>query len=324
MESRLTVSSSPHLRGEERTHHLMLDVIIALAPTLLLSSYTFGWRALLVTAVSVGSAVLFEFLYRKLMKKENSIGDLSAVVTGILLAFNLPVNIPLWIPVIGAFFAIVIVKQLFGGIGCNFVNPALAARVFLFSWSLHMTTFSSPALDFTAYAGADAVTSATPLSSLKTGALPSESVFSMLMGAHGGCIGETASLLLIAGGIYLLLRGTITWHIPVAYLGTVALVTFLFPLGGAEPLQFMVYELLSGGLILGAFFMATDYVTSPVTGKGKLIFGLGCGLLTVLIRYFGGYPEGVSFSILIMNLLVWFIDKATMPKRFGKRVKQHG
>ena len=321
MDQMLTVSSSPHLHGGERTHNLMLDVLVALTPTLLLSSYLFGYRALLVAAVSVGSAVLFEYLYRKLMKKENMIADLSAAVTGLLLAFNLPVNIPLWIPVVGSFFAIVVVKQLFGGLGCNFVNPALAARVFLFSWSVHLTTFARPALDFTQYLGADAVTSATPLASLKAGALPSESLFSMLMGARGGCMGETAALLLLAGGLFLLIRGTITWQIPVSFLGTVAVLSLLFPAAG-DPVQYMLYELLSGGLILGAFFMATDYVTSPVTGKGKLLFGLGCGLLTVFIRRFGGYPEGVSFSILIMNLLVWFIDKATLPRRFGKGGKR--
>ncbi len=321
MPEMLTVSPSPHIKSPETTATIMLDVIIALLPAFLWGVWVFGIRAVAVAAVSVAACIGFEAASQFLLHRTVTIGDLSAVVTGLLLAMNVPVSVPLWMPVVGAFFAIVVVKQLFGGIGCNFVNPALSARVFLLSWASEMTAFSDNGAAVTSLAPTlaegDIVASATPLASLKTGELPPETIFDMFLGNHAGCIGEVSSLLLLAGGIFLLVRRVITWHIPGAYLGTVALLTFLFPQHGGVALEFMVYELLAGGLMLGAFFMATDYATSPVTPIGRLIFGAGCGAITVLIRYFGTYPEGVSFSILVMNLLVWYIDKATMPRRFG-------
>lgn len=317
--SNFLVTSSPHFNSGENTRSIMLDVVFALLPALVLSGYLFGFRSLTLIAISVASCVAFEYLYRRLMKKTQTVSDLSAVVTGIMLAFNLPVGVPLWIPIVGSFFAIIIVKQLFGGIGCNFVNPALAARVFLFSWPTMMTTWAKPVLSVTEWINVDSVTGATPLASLKKGALPTETILDLLFGFRGGCLGETSALLLIAGGLYLLSRRVIHWQIPTAYLATVALLTFLFPQGNIGRMDFMLYELLSGGLIFGAFFMATDYTTSPMTRKGGLVFGIGCGLLTVFIRTFGAYPEGVSFSILVMNLLVPFIDKATRPRKFGTK-----
>jgi len=317
----LTVSPSPHIVSPDTTATVMFDVILALLPAFLWGVYVFGIRALAVMAVSVAACVGFEAAAQFLLHRPVTIRDLSAVVTGLLLAMNLPVSVPLWMPVVGGFFAIVVVKQLFGGIGCNFVNPALAARVFLFSWASEMTAFSADGEKVTSLAPVlaegDIVASATPLASLKTGEIPPETIIDMVLGYKAGCIGEVSALLLLAGGIFLLVQRVITWHIPVAYIGTVALMTFLFPKSAGMPVEFMLYELLAGGLMLGAFFMATDYATSPVTPVGRLIFGMGCGLLTVLIRYFGAYPEGVSFSILVMNLLVWYIDKATMPRRFG-------
>ncbi len=321
MPEMLTVSPSPHITSPDTTATVMFDVILALLPAFLWGVYVFGIRALAVMAVSVAACVGFEAAAQFLLHRPVTIRDLSAVVTGLLLAMNLPVSVPLWMPVVGGFFAIVVVKQLFGGIGCNFVNPALAARVFLFSWASEMTAFSADGEKVTSLAPVlaegDIVASATPLASLKAGEIPPETIIDMFLGQHAGCIGEVSSLLLLAGGIFLLYQRVITWHIPVAYIGTVALMTFLFPQNAGMPVEFMLYELLAGGLMLGAFFMATDYATSPVTPMGRLIFGVGCGLLTVLIRYFGAYPEGVSFSILVMNLLVWYIDKATMPRRFG-------
>ncbi len=319
----LTVSPSPHIRGPENIASIMLDVLLALTPAMLWGVYVFGMRALVLAVISVLCAVGWEALAQVVLKKPVTIRDLSAAVTGLLLAMNLPVSAPLWMPIVGNFIAIVVVKQLFGGIGKNFVNPALAARVFLFiSFASHMSIFPKAGTRVDAMAMSlaegDIVAGATPLASLKAGNLPDVNLFDLITGSNmGGCIGEVSSLLLIAGGIYLMIRRVITWHIPVAYLGTVALLTFLFPQYGGVAADFMLTELFSGGLMLGAFFMATDYATSPVTADGRLIFGVGCGLLTVMIRYFGSYPEGVSFAILIMNLLVWYIDKLTVPKRFG-------
>lgn len=315
----MTVTPSPHIRTNDTTRTIMLDVCIALLPALIWGIYVFGLRALTVTLVSIISAVLAEVIWQKLMKKPITVLDFSAVVTGLLLALNLPVSVPLWMPAAGSVFAIIIVKQLFGGLGKNFVNPALTARVFLFlAWSAYMAVFTKPGEALSAIAiKPDAVASATPLASLKQGALPeSTSVFNAFLGYESGSIGEMSALLLTAGFLYLLVRRVITWHIPVAYIGTVFLLTFLFP-QTANALDFALYEICSGGLFLGAIFMATDYVTSPITSKGRLIYGVGCGLITVFIRYFGTYPEGVSFAILIMNLLVWYIDRYTKPKRFG-------
>lgn len=316
-----TVSPSPHIKSDFTVSSLMCDVIIALLPALAWGVYIFGFRALSLTLISVVSCVFFEFLYEALMKKNYTLNDLSAVVTGMLIAFNLPVNAPLWMPVAGGAFAIIIVKMLFGGIGKNIVNPAIAARIFLFiSFPKYMSSYFSIAEEklspFAIQPNFDTLTSATPLTFLKRGELPDIDIFRQLLGQHGGCIGEVSALLLAACGIYLLIKKVISWHIPVSYLATVAALTFFFPQND-NALMFMLSELLSGGLILGAVFMATDYVTSPITNKGRIIYGAGCGLLTVFIRYFGGYPEGVSFAIMIMNLFVLYIDKMTKPVRFG-------
>lgn len=316
----LTVMPSPHIRSSETTTKIMLKVIIALMPAFIWGVYVFGVRALAVAVLSVASAVGFEALSQYILRRDITVHDLSAVVTGLLIAMNLPVSIPLWMPVVASFVAIVLVKQLFGGIGKNFMNPALLARVFLFSWASDMTRFTSAHSTVSSLritlGEADIVASATPLSSLKAGALPNVSLGDMFFGNIGGCIGEVSALLIIAGGIFLLATKVITWHIPVSFIGTVALIALVFPGAGAGH-EFMLYEVLSGGLILAAFFMATDYSTSPTTPVGRIIFGVGCGAITMLIRYFGSYAEGVSFAILIMNMLVWYIDKASMPRRFG-------
>ena len=329
-ERLLTVSSSPHIKGAETTASVMASVIIALFPALCWAVYIFGLRALTLTVISVASCVLSELIYRLIMRKRVTVGDLSAVVTGILIAFNLPVNTPLWAPVIGSVFAIVVVKQLFGGIGKNIVNPAIAARIFMFlSFSSMGAYHDATAAKLPALAidvAADVVAGATPLSLeyLKQGRLPEISFFDMFLGwQKSGCIGEISVLLLVVGGIFLLWRKIISWHIPVSFIAAVALVTFFFP-KGSDGIAFATAEIFSGGLFLGAVFMATDYATSPITKNGKLIFGLGCGLITVFIRYFGAYPEGVSFSIMIMNMFVWYIDKLTKPVKFGGGAKNAG
>ena len=328
----LTVSPSPHIKSPVTTTVIMSDVLIALVPALIWACYIFGMRSLYITLISVISCVGFEFLYEKLLKKPVTVGDLSAAVTGVLLAFNLPVTIPFWMPIAGAFFAIVIVKQLFGGIGKNIVNPALAARVFLFSWPIDMTTFTTPVKyrfqSFFVQGNLDEMASATPLSYLKNGQLPSDAengytILDLFIGNVPGVIGEVSALLLMIGFLYLLVRRVTTWHIPVAYIGTVALLTLVFARNSAN-VSFMWNELFSGGLFLGALFMANDYATSPVTKNGRLIYGVGCGLITVFIRFFASNAEGVSYSILIMNLLVWYLDRFTKPVRFGggKHAKQ--
>lgn len=304
----LAVTPSPHIKHTDTTARVMGDVLIALMPAFIWGIIVFGLNAALMPLIAVAASVFFEFIVQKLLHKPVTVGDLSAAVTGLLLGMNLPACDSYFLPVVGAAFAIVVVKQLFGGIGKNFVNPALAARVFLFlSWPDKMAAFPAP-FDRTV---SDAVASATPR------AAGTAELIDLFLGKCGGSIGEVSALLLLVGGAYLLIRRVITWHIPVAYLGTVALITFVFPQGGFFDARFMLFELLSGGLVLGAFFMATDYVTSPVTGKGRLIFGAGCGLLTVFFRYFGAYPEGVSFAILVMNCLVFYIDKLTKPRVFG-------
>ncbi len=316
----LGVSPNPHMKDDLTTARIMRKVIVALLPAAVWGVYAYGLRAGVILVLAIASAVLFEYAAQKILKRTVTVNDFSAAVTGLLIGMNVTPTAPLWLPVVGSFFAIVVVKQLFGGIGKNIVNPALAARVFMFAWPQRMGAYSkfgerisSLAIN---YDVPDSVSSATPLSALKTGALPGDTVFDMFLGNIAGCIGEVSALLLIVGGVYLLLSKVITWHIPVAYIGTVALLSVIFP--QADPrLSFMLCEITAGGLMLGAIFMATDYATSPVTPKGRLIYGAGCGIITVFIRYFGGYPEGVSFSILIMNLLVWYIDKATMPRRFG-------
>ena len=303
------LSSSPHVRTKNTTSVIMRDVLIALAPAFVWSVIVFGYKAFVLTALSVALCVFFEAGYQKLTKKPVTVSDLSAAITGVLIAFNLPSSCAWWVLIPGTFFAIVIVKQLFGGIGKNIVNPAIAARIFMFvSWPSQMSAFKEPL--------SDAVSSATPLTSMKAGVLPNESLVDMFLGFIPGSIGEVSALMILIGGAYLLIRRVITWHIPVSFIATVALFSVIFPQAGTN-LEYLVYSVLSGGLLLGAFFMATDYTTSPVTWKGRLIFGFGCGLITVAIRFLGAYPEGVSFAIMIMNLLVWYIDRATLPRRFG-------
>ena len=300
--SKLISSVSPHFYGRRTTRNIMLDVIIALMPAVIASAIIFGWRSLLVTGVCVMSCVAFEFLFERLCKKEITINDLSAIVTGILLAFNLPVSIPLWQAILGCLFAIVVVKQLFGGIGQNFANPAITARIALMaSFSGSMTNWVYPATSKTP----DAVSSATPLTAVAKGTeemMPD--YLTLFLGNHSGCLGETCALALVLGGIYLLVRRVITWHTPVMFIGIVALMSLAC---GKDPL----YQVLSGGLLLGALFMATDYSTTPDTKPGQIVFGLGCGLITVLIRFWGNLPEGVSFSILLMNILTPYISRIT-------------
>ena len=318
----LTVSTSPHIKSPVTTRSIMIDVLIALTPACLWGIYVFGPRSLSLLLIAVICAVGFEALYQLLLKKPITVGDCSAAVTGLLVGMNLPSTAPLWIPIIGSFFAIVIVKQLYGGIGKNFMNPALAARAFLMlAWPSSMTASPNPYTASSPFAisvdTVDIVASATPMQQLKTGIIPETGLFNMLLGAKPGTIGEVAALLLIGGGIYLMIRRVITWHIPVSFIATVALISYMFPQNAAERIEFVVCEVICGGLLLGAIFMATDYATTPVTANGRLLFGVGCGAITMFIRYFGGYNEGVTFAVLIMNTLVWYIDQLTKPKRFG-------
>ena len=315
-QNKLIVSSSPHIRTPRGTQTIMLDVLIALAPAFICSIIFFGWKPILLTLISVISCSAFEYGYRRLLKKPDTYLDLSAVVTGVLLAFCMPASAPWWLPIIGALFAIVVVKQLFGGLGKNIWNPALAGRAFLLaSYAKLMTTWTP-----TNFLNVDAATYATPLASLSAGQLSATSLGAMFIGNTGGCIGEVSAIALLIGGAYLVYRKVISLRIPLSFLGTVAVVTLIFSRGNPH-FMWMLQNLLSGGLLLGSLFMATDYCTSPVTPKGQVIFGIGCGLLTVLIRYFGSYPEGVSYAILIMNITVWMIDKATAPRRFGVEPK---
>lgn len=317
MDINLLAGSSPHIKNKENTSSIMKDVLIALAPATIAGIYFFKLQAVLVIAVTVLSCVLSEYVWTKVSKKPSTIKDLSAAVTGLLLAMNFSPEIPLWIAAIGGVFAIIIVKQLFGGLGQNFINPALAARAFLMaSWPVQMTTWKDPA------GIADAVSSATPLAILKgteaTGSLPG--LMDMFLGNIGGTIGETSVLALLIGAAYLLIKRVITPEIPLTFIATVGVMTWI--LGGDSLFQGQfIYHIFAGGLMLGAFFMATDYTTSPVTFKGRIIMGIGCGLLTSVIRLFGGYPEGVSYSILIMNLVVPLLDRYLVPKSFGGDVK---
>lgn len=295
----------------------MLDVIVALLPALGMAVYLFGIRVLALTAVSVITCVVSEYVYRRLRKLPDSTQDLSACVTGLLLAMTLPVTAPYWAPVLGGVFAIVVVKQLYGGLGRNFMNPALAGRMLLATFPGIMTNwvdaFQHPGL----FSTADAVTSATPMSYLHNGQLPPQSVGQLLMGQHGGAMGSVAVMMLILGGLYLVARRVIQPRAPLAFLATVALLTFLFPQGDGGRVAWMLAQLFSGGLMLGAIFMASDYTTTPVTPRGQVLFGVGCGLLTVLLRYFGSYPDGVGWAILTMNCCVWLLDRTGMPRRFG-------
>lgn len=331
MGKMFTVAPSPHVFGKESVRGLMLDVVIALTPAFLVSIFYFGVEALVVTAVSVASCLLFEFLIQKfLLKTKPTITDGSALVTGVLLAFNLPSNIPILLIVIGSLVAIGVAKMSFGGLGNNPFNPALVGRVFLLiSFPVQMTSWPLPVAQRTA----DAITGATPLAFMKealksgksvsevfnTGHIPSYS--DMLMGNMGGSLGEVAALALLLGAAYLLIRKVITWHIPVAVLGSIILFTFLLNVGNPDKYAGPIFHLLTGGVILGAFYMATDYVSSPMSRSGMILFGVGIGVITVLIRVFGAYPEGVSFAILIMNGFVPLINRYMKPKRFGEVVK---
>ena len=330
MANKLIVSAAPHITSADSTSKIMGRVCIALLPTLIASVLIFGFQALLLTAVTVAACVVFEYAYCKLVGRDVTISDLSAVVTGLLLAFNLPAGLPVWMSLVGAFIAIVIIKQLFGGLGKNFMNPALGGRAFLMlCYPVAMTTWVAPGIGTGAWAdllggtktmaGVDIVSSATPLSAdfMHGGLLPDATILDTFVGNVGGCIGEISALALLLGGVYLIVRGVIRARIPVAYIATVAVLTFLFPLGGNDRLVWMTYQLFTGGLFLGAFFMATDYVTSPTTEKGKLVFGIGLGVITCLIRFFGTMNEGVSFAILLMNLLVPYIEVLTRQDLLG-------
>lgn len=319
----LTISSSPHAHSPVTTQTIMRDVLIALVPALLGSIYFFGFRALLVTLVNAAACVFFEWGFCKIRKLHCKTYDLSAVVTGVLLAFVCPVTIPYWTIILGDFFAIVLVKMLFGGLGKNIVNPALAGRAFLFSWPVLMSNWVKVGFDNAAglLSTADAVTAATPMSAMHQGALPEESILDMFLGNIGGCIGETSALLLIIGFVYLLYRKVITARIPLAYIGTVAILAFLFPQGN-DRIAWMAAQVFGGGLMLGAIFMATDYVTSPLTKLGQIVYGIGCGVITILIRYFGGYSEGVTYAILCMNACAVLLDKIGRPVKFGAPKKE--
>lgn len=307
---------APQMSQPASTSALMLDVLIALLPALGMAVFFFGFRTLVLAAVSIGSCVLFEHLYCRLSRRPSTVGDLSACVTGLLLVMSLPAAASYWVPVLGAAFAILVVKQFYGGLGKNFMNPALAGRMLLATFPVLMTTWTQP-LDRLPLWQVDAVSAATPMSYLHDGSLPPQSLGQLFLGQQGGCLGEVSSFMLLLGGLYLILRRVISPRIPAAYLGTVALLTLLFPKGDGGAFIWMLTELLSGGLLLGAFFLATDPTTSPVTPRGQLMFGVGCGLLTVLLRYHSSYPEGVGWAILTMNCSVWLLDRAGLPRRFG-------
>ena len=312
--TRAIVSTSPHIRAKQTTRRIMLDVCLALTPALAASVWHFGTRALLVTAISVFSCAAFEALFNLITKRGQTIRDCSAAVTGMLLAFNLPATLPFWMVPVGAFVAIVVVKQLFGGLGKNFANPAITARIVLtLGFALPMTAWSVPNAD-----SWDAVATATPMNILASGEGTLPGLLKMFLGQRPGSLGETCALALLLGGAYLCLRGVISPQVPVCFIGTVALWS-LFQ--GGFDLTFMAYQVLGGGLLLGAIFMATDYATSPVSMKGKIVFAVGCGLMTCLIRFYSNMPEGVSFAILLMNLLSPHIEKLTAPKVFGGKEK---
>lgn len=313
MNQLMKISSSPHIRDKETTTNIMGCVIVALLPATIVGISNFGLYAAFIVVLTVLSCIAFEALYEKLVGKKSTIKDLSAVLTGLLLAMNLPPEVPFWLPIIGSFFAIIVVKQLFGGLGQNFMNPALGARCFLLiSFTGRMTTFTY-----------DAVTTATPLAELKSG--ESVDVLSMFLGKTAGTIGETCALALIIGGVFLIVRGIISIRIPLAYIGSFAIFVIVYALASGKgfDVSYLLAHLCGGGLMLGAFFMATDYVTSPITPNGKIIFGVVLGLLTFLFRVFGGSAEGVSYAIIIGNLLVPLIEKITVPVSFGKGAVKH-
>lgn len=307
---KLKLSPSPHILSKKTVSGIMLDVIIALLPAAVASVLIFGYRSALVIGVCVVSAVLSEFLFQKIIKTKVLVGDLSACVTGVLLALNLPVSIPLWQAALGSVFAIVVVKGLFGGIGKNFANPAITARIMM------LIAFTGTMTAYTAPLSPDLASTATPLEALKAMGTDLPSLKDMFLGLRGGCLGETCAAALLLGGIYLIARGIISWVTPVCYIGTVFILALIY--GGFD---YALYQVLAGGLILGAFFMATDYSTTPTRPWGKVIFGIGCGIITAAIRFYGSYPEGVSFSILLMNILTPYIDKWTRPMPIGGNKK---
>ena len=309
---KLTVASSPHIRGNFRTRRIMLDVMLALLPAMIVGIWLHGLRSLFVTAVAIVSCIGSEYLYSLVTKKRNTIVDGSACVTGMLLAMTLPATVPYWLVIVGSAFAIMFVKCLCGGLGQNVFNPALSARGFMM--------LIAPAY-MVRFEGLDGVTAATPLHHMVMPALPEETILDMFLGNCPGSIGEVSALALLIGGAYLVYRKVISVRIPAAYLGTVAVVTLIFSKTG-DPVSWMLYSLFSGGVMLGAIFMATDYATSPVTPVGQILYGIGCGILTVFFRYNGLFPEGVTYAILLMNAFVWLIDRHTAPRRFG--VKKGG
>lgn len=309
---KLTVASSPHIRGDFKSSRIMFDVMLALVPAMVVGIWMHGFRSLVVTLVSIASCVCLEWLYSVVTKTRNTVIDGSALVTGMLLAMTLPATVPYWLVVVGAAFAIIFVKALCGGLGQNIFNPALSARGFMM--------LIAPAY-MVRFEGIDGVTAATPLHHMVMPALPEESILDMFLGKCPGSIGEISALALLCGGAYLVYRKVISVRIPAAYIGSVAVLTLVFSKTDA-PIDWMLYSLFSGGLMLGAIFMATDYATSPVTAKGQVIYGIGCGILTVVFRYFGLFPEGVTYAILLMNAIVWIIDRYTAPRRFG--VKKGG
>ena len=311
MENNFIVSVSPHVHGKRNTSNVMFDVVLALLPAAVAGCFIFGIQAAILCAVCIASCVGFEFLFTKLCKRPTTVGDFSAVVTGLLLAMNVPSTLPIWQAVVGSFIAIVIVKCLFGGLGCNFANPAITARVIMLI--AFTGTMAAAVAPLSVADSVDLATYATPLSVLPQGNLPDATLMDMVLGIRGGALGETSALALTIGGIYLVVRKVITWHTPVVFIGAV----FALALAITGDVTTALYYTLSGGTFIGAIFMATDYVTSPSTAKGKIVFALGCAVITTAIRFYGSFPEGVSFSILFMNILNPYIDKWTMKKPFG-------
>lgn len=313
----LTVSSAPHIRSGDTTRRTMLDVLIALIPALIAAVILFGLRALVLTVISAAVCVVVELLFCLVTRRKSTVGDLSAVVTGVLLAFSLPASCPYWVVAVGDAFAIIVVKGIIGGLGQNVFNPALGGRAFIMLfWPATVTRYGTEAVDAFNFGGVDIVSSSTPLQTMARPALPEASLLDMFLGKIGGCIGEVCTLALLIGLVYLLVRRVISWRIPVAYIGTMAVLTLVF-YKTDNALTWMLYSIMGGGAMLGAIFMATDYVTSPTLPAAQLVYGIGCGALTVLFRYFGLFPEGVTYAILIMNACAWALDRAVPVKRFG-------
>lgn len=313
----LTVSSAPHIRSGDTTRRTMLDVLIALIPALIAAVILFGLRALVLTVISAAVCVVVELLYCLVTRRKSTVGDLSAVVTGVLLAFSLPASCPYWVVAVGDAFAMLVVKGFIGGLGQNVFNPALGGRaLIMLFWPATITRYGTEAVDAFNFGAVDIVSSSTPLQTMARPALPEASLLDMFLGKIGGCIGEVCTLALLIGLVYLLVRRVISWRIPVAYIGTMAVLTLVFYKTDSA-LTWMLYSIMGGGAMLGAIFMATDYVTSPTLPSAQLVYGIGCGALTVLFRYFGLFPEGVTYAILIMNACAWALDRAVPVKRFG-------